>query len=258
MECNMSFLLGFLGTLIGIIVAVVIVIFCIFLGISKMVGVNNLKTLMTAARNAKNIEQEEYSRQKNVSGMTRLLEPEILKDFPDFNKSLLYGIIEKNLMKIFSSIENKAISEIENDKDMILMFSTLKAYIEDLKARNVDIKYDDVVFHEHAIKNYEKARGMATITTSTTIEYYYSNSVNRDNEEYSNIKKQTRYTCKFVYIYDEEKLGKNKKLFSIHCPNCGAPLTQFGNDIECEYCSSHIESINLKLWVMTSYKEDYK
>lgn len=37
----MSFLLGVLGTIIGIIVAVAIVIFCIFVGISKMVGINN-------------------------------------------------------------------------------------------------------------------------------------------------------------------------------------------------------------------------
>lgn len=254
----MSFLLGFLGTILGILVAVVIIIFCILSGVSKMVGVNNLKTLMAAARNAKNIAHEDYSRQKNVSGMTKLIEPEIIKDFSDFNKSLLYGIIEKNLMKIFSAIENKSISEIENDEDMVLIFSALEQYIEDLKIKNVEIKYDDVVFHEHAIKKYEKTQGMATITTSTTLEYYYSNSEKKNNEEYSNMKRQTRYTCKFVYIYDETKLGRNKKLFSIHCPNCGAPLTQFGDEVECEYCSSNVKSINLKLWKMSSYKEDYK
>lgn len=254
----MSFLLGFLGTILGILVAVVIIIFCIFTGVAKMVGLNNLKTLIAAARNAKNIVHEDYSRQKNVSGMTKLIEPEIIRDFSDFNKSLLYGIIEKNLMKIFSAIENKSISEIENDEDMVLMFSTLEQYIEDLKVRNVEIKYDDVVFHEHAIKKYEKTQGMATITTSTTLEYYYSNSEKKKNEEYGNMKRQTRYTCKFVYIYDETKLGRNKKLFSMHCPNCGAPLMKFGDSVECEYCSSNVKSINLKLWKMSSYKEDYK
>ena len=223
-----------------------------------MIGFNNLKSLIFAAKNSKSIREVEYSRQKNVSGMTKLLEPEIIKDFSDFNKSLLYDIIENNLMKIFKAIENKSTSEIKNDEDMILIFSTLQQYIEDLKNKNVDIKYNDVVFHEHAIKNYEKIQGMATITTSTTLEYYYSNSEKNNNEQYSNIKKQTRYTCKFVYIYDETKLGRNKKIFSIHCPNCGAPLTQFGNDMECQYCSSHFEPINLKLWKMSSYKEDYK
>lgn len=26
----------------------------------------------------------------------------------------------------------------------------------------------------------------------------------------------------------------------------------------CEYCSSYIEHVNLKIWKMSSYKEDYK
>lgn len=71
------------------------------------------------------------------------------------------------------------------------------------------------------------------------------------------MKKQTRYTCKFVYIYDENKIGKSKKNFSISCPNCGAPLKEIGN-YTCEYCSSHIEPVSLKMWKMSSFKEDYK
>ena len=140
---------------------------------------------------------------------------------------------------------------------MILIFSTLEDSIQELKVGNVEIEYNDVVFHRHAIKNYMKMQGMATITTSTTVEYYYKNS--QKDQTYNDIKKQTRYTCKFVYIYDENKIGEHKKVFLIRCPNCGAPLRKFNNgDIECEYCSSHLEPINLKLWKMSSYKEDYK
>ena len=78
-----------------------------------------------------------------------------------------------------------------------------------------------------------------------------------ENNEMSNLKKQTRYTCKFVYIYDENEIGNNRNSFSISCPNCGAPLIGIGNYV-CEYCSSQITPINLKTWKMSSYKEDYK
>ena len=253
----MSFLLGFIGTILGIIVAILIVIAIIVNRLDKAFGTANMKMLINAIKNHKQLAQEEYAREKNVNGMTKLIEPEIIRDFPEFNKNLLFNKVESNLRKIFNSIENKSINEIKNDEDLILIFSTLKEQIQDLKTRNVEIKYNDVVFHRHAIKKYMKTKGMATITTSTTLEYYYNDSEKDDT--YNNIKKQTRYTCEFVYIYDENKLGEYKKVFSIPCPNGGAPLKKFDNgDIECEYCSSNVKPINLKLWKMSSYKEDYK
>ena len=252
----MSFLLGFLGAIIGIIFIIIVIIVCIIIGVSKSVGINDLKTIFGAAKNAKQIAEEDAYRQKNVSGITKLLEPEILRDFPDFNKNLLYSIAESNLRKIFSAIENKSLAEIEKDEELILILPKLKEKIEDIKERKVEIKYDDIVFHENAIKKYEKVKGMATVTISTTLEYYYKNSDKKENL-CNNIKRQTRYTCEFVYIYDETKLEKKNNIIVINCPNCGAPLRNLELG-ECEYCSSHFEPINLKLWKMSSYKEDYK
>lgn len=252
----MSFLLGFLGAIIGIIFIIIVIIVCIIIGVSKSVGINDLKTIFGAAKNAKQIAEEDAYRQKNVSGITKLLEPEILRDFPDFNKNLLYSIAESNLRKIFSAIENKSLAGIDKDEELILILPKLKEEIEDIKERKVEIKYDDIVFHENAIKKYEKVKGMATVTISTTLEYYYKNSDKKENL-CNNIKRQTRYTCEFVYIYDETKLEKKNNIIVINCPNCGAPLRNLELG-ECEYCSSHFEPINLKLWKMSSYKEDYK
>ena len=252
----MSFLLGFLGAIIGIIFIIIVIILCIIIGVSKSVGINDLKTIFGAAKNAKQIAEEDAYRQKNVSGITKLLEPEILRDFPDFNKNLLYSIAESNLRKIFSAIENKSLAGIDKDEELILILPKLKEEIEDIKERKVEIKYDDIVFHENAIKKYEKVKGMATVTISTTLEYYYKNSDKKENL-CNNIKRQTRYTCEFVYIYDETKLEKKNNIIVINCPNCGAPLRNLELG-ECEYCSSHFEPINLKLWKMSSYKEDYK
>ena len=252
----MSFLLGFLGAIIGIIFIIIVIIVCIIIGVSKSVGINDLKTIFGAAKNAKQIAEEDAYRQKNVSGITKLLEPEILRDFPDFNKNLLYSIAESNLRKIFSAIENKSLAGIDKDEELILILPKLKEEIEDIKERKVEIKYDDIVFHENAIKKYEKVKGMATVTISTTLEYYYKNSDKKENL-CNNIKRQTRYTCEFVYIYDETKLEKKNNIIVINCPNCGAPLRNLEIG-ECEYCSSHFEPINLKLWKMSSYKEDYK
>ena len=159
----MEFLLGFLGAILGIVLVIVVIALVILKSVGKMVGINEMKTLIGVAKNTKQIAKEDAYRQKNVSGITKLLEPEILRDFPDFNKDLLYSIVESNLRKIFSAIENKSLAGIEKDDDLILLLPKLKEKIIDLKERNVDIKYDDIVFHENAIKSYIKKRGMATV-----------------------------------------------------------------------------------------------
>lgn len=251
----MSFLLGFLGACIGIIFIVAIIILIIYHWIKKTIGKNNMNELINAAKQAKTLEEQEYSRIKNVSGMTKLLEPEIIRDFPDFNKELLYSRVEANLIKIFSAIEEQSADTIKQDEELKLVVSNVEDKIKDLRQNNKIESYRDIKFHNHAIKQYMKQAGIATITISSTLEYYYKDE--KTEERFNKLKKQTRYTCKFIYIYDENKLGKTKVAFAMSCPNCGAPLKGIG-DYNCEYCSSHIEPINLKVWKMSSYKEDYK
>lgn len=253
----MSFLWGMLGVIVGILLVIIIIgiiIFIIYSKIKKSVGQANMKQIINAAKNVQNYEEEEYTRIKNVCGMTKLLEPEIIRDFPDFNKQLLYSIEETSLRKIFNALENKSISEIKEDSELILIVPKIKEKIEDMKSTNTTVKYDDIIFHEHAIKKYLKKQGAAVIETSTTLEYYYYNS---NNDKNKSSKKQTRYTCEFVYIYDESKFKSTQTVFTIHCPNCGAPIKNIKNQT-CEYCTSTIKPINLKLWKMSSYKEDYK
>ena len=187
----MSFILGLLGACLGIILAVAIIIGIILISLNKHLGAGSLKQILHAARNAKDIRNQEYSRIKN---------PQVLEQ------------------------------------------------IQDMKSRSIWAKYDGIVFHTHAIKNYEKNNGMATITTSSTIEYYYD--TNLEKEKYSDVKKQTRYTCKFVYIYDENKMETNNNVFVIRCPNCGAPLRSLKIN-ECEREISDLE-YNLK------YEDEYE
>ena len=76
----MSFILGLLGACLGIILAVAIIIGIILISLNKHLGAGSLKQILHAARNAKDIRKQEYSRIKNVSGMTKLMEPLILRE----------------------------------------------------------------------------------------------------------------------------------------------------------------------------------
>ena len=255
----MGFLLGFLGACLGIVAGVGIIAGAIYFKVRSMVGPADMKILKEAAKNARNVEQIEYSREKNVSGITRLLEPSIIRDFGDFNKDFLFSKVEKNLRKIFTALEDKNIEEIRKDDDLIYMFSQIRDKVKDLKDNNINVKYDDVQFHAHAIKDYQKSDGKATLTLLSTLGYYYSDDSDKKikKKHLENLKKETRYTTQFVYVYDETKFKYNQKAITISCPNCGAPLNKLGAG-NCQYCGTYIKPINLKGWYMVSYKEDYK
>ncbi len=250
--------MGFLGACLGILACLGIIILVIYIKLAKMFGHESIKEIASAIKNFRSIEQQEYTREKSINGMTKLLEPVIIRDFGDFNKDFLFSKVEKNLVKIFNAIEEKSVDDIRNDNELIYMYSAIRDKITDLKNDNINIKYDEVIFHRHAIKSYLKSSGKATITISSTLEYYYSNDSNRRLEKkFKDLKKQTRYTTEFVYVYDETQFKYNQKAFTISCPNCGAPLQQLGAG-NCQYCGTYIEPINLKNWYMISYKEDYK
>lgn len=255
----MSFLSILLIIILILILAILITILVIFNGVKKTVGVGTLSSIFSAIRNRKYLEMTEYARIKNVSGMTKLVEPLVLEDFSDFNKNVLYQKVESNLQKIFNALENKSTDNIKNDDELIMLYKNIEEKINDLISCNLSVKYDGVKFHTHALKRYYKSKDMATIEVSSSVEYYYDEQGN-DNVKISkkikDVKKQTRYTTKFVYIYDESKFNYEEMGFTISCPNCGAPISGIKNK-KCSYCSSHIEPINLKSWKMIAYSEDY-
>jgi len=251
----MDFFLSMLGGFAGIILAIVIIILIIYIKVKEIVGTRNMKELKNAISNVSNLKKEEYAREKNVKGMTKLLEPEIIRDFPEFNKDLIFSVCESNLRKIFNSIEALDATSINNDGEFIYLREKINQQIEDMKSNNMKEKFDNIEFNRHAIMAYNKNNGKATIKISTTLSYYYKTN-RTDKKSYEDIKKQTRYTSEFVYVYDERKFEKNQVTFSVLCPNCGAPLRGLKSKF-CEYCGNHIEKINLKIWKMSSYKEDY-
>ncbi len=253
--------MDFIFMLVLILILIILVIlFVIFNKVEKIIGNFNLHAIFNAMKNINSLEATEYSRIKDVSGMTKLVEPLILKDFSDFNKNLLYQKVESNLLKIFNALEEKSIKSIENDADLIMIYHNIDEKIKDLNSCNLSIRYDAVKFHKHALKRYYKSEGMATVEISSTLEYYYKEMGNDNiklSKKIKNVKKQTRYTTKFAYIYDESNFDANKVNFSINCPNCGAPINNI-KERTCLYCSSYVEPINLKVWKMIEYKEDYK
>ena len=242
----------FFGTIIGIIIFLMLVILIIYIKLKckvKEFGFTNLKSLM---KDIKSGEDNYKYNHKSVSGMTKLLKPTIEKDFPSFNESELFNMTETSLRTVFNTLEAKQLTG-----KLPLLNEQLRQIIEDYKTNNISVRYDDVSFHAFAIKDYYKKSGVATLQVSTSLEYYYKKE--KDNhivENYSDYKKQTSFTVNFIYVYDITQIKDYTRVIGITCPNCGAPVKDLGNKV-CRYCNTAIEDVNLKNWLVSSYKEDY-
>lgn len=210
-----------------------------------------MNSIGDVAEEMERIRQEDSTKIKSISGMTALLLPNIRADFPEFNEEELYSKAESSLRQIFNAIENKDIKMVEK---LPLMRDSISQKIHDYESNNITERFDDIVFHKFSLFQYEKKDGVATITVSIALEYYYQKKQNdKVLEDFTKYKRQTRYQCKFIYIYDETKVG-DAKVLAINCPNCGAAIKVLGHKY-CDYCGSAVQEVNLKSWEFSSYKE---
>lgn len=249
----MNGLIIFFGVVLGVLIfltALVLIVKNKIKNILNKFGYNNLNQIQEQIKQG---ELAYKTEPKYVTGMTKLLIPRIVQDFPNFSENELYNKVETDLLSIFNSLENQ---KLENNSGLVLIKEKLNQKIEDMKENKVIEKYDDIKFHRHALKYYKNKDGVLNISVSTSLEYYYIKKINGKLINKDEYKKQTVYTTEYIYVYDLNKISKNQNLIGINCPNCGAPVKDLGNKV-CRYCNSGLEDINLKAWNIAIYKEEY-
>ena len=248
----MGFIYGLLGAILGIII-VLIVFFLILVHKIRKLG---FKAHTLAGLKEEISELTDYG-PKQISGMTNVYLPQILKDFKDFNLNELCLLVEKSIRQTLSAIENKNLG-ILNDTDFNLINKKFKFQLEDLIKSDIIYTYDDINFHKHAIKSYSYNNGTATIEVCTSLEYFYSKTIDGEIVEHSSRKKQVRYTTKFVYIVNNDAYKKDINIYGLNCPNCGAVIHSLGAK-KCSYCktSLNIQVVDLlKCWKLIECNEN--
>lgn len=246
----LAFLLGLLGVLVGIALAILVIYLFIRRAFSK-IGVSAGDLIKVKNE----IENEEINRPKQIGGMTNIFLPQIVKDIKNFSLDEIYLLTEKSLRTIFNAIENKDI-ELLNDKDFNLINNKLKLQLQDLIDSDIIYKYDDIVFHKHAIKSYTKDSGVYKLVITSSLEYYYKKIKDGKDIDNKGHKVQTSYNTTFVYIRDKASYEKDVNIYGLNCPNCGAVINSLDTK-NCSYCHTglNIEVIDLlKCWKIIDYK----
>ena len=183
---------------------------------------------------------------KSVSGMTRIFEPQIQRDFPDFNLVQFKNKAEN--MLVSASLIRDASEELK---------AQVENRIEMNRSEGIREVYEKIRIHRTEISNYEKKQGKCIITFQSAVEHlHYKKKDGTVVSGDENRLEQTKYNVEVMYIQDE-KIAKIDNAVGTTCPHCGAPVTNLGA-MYCEYCGLAITPINLKVWTLHRFYEvDY-
>ena len=192
---------------------------------------------------------------KSVSGMTRIFEPQIQKDFPDFNLVQFKNKAENMLISALQAISAGSVSLLRETSNELT--EQVRNQIQANAAEGVTETYRQIHIHRTEITNYVKREGKCIITFQSAVEYFhYKEKEGRVTDGDKERKQQTKYNIEVMYIQNE-KLAKLDNAVGTTCPNCGAPIVKLGA-LYCEYCGTAVTPINLKVWTLHRYYEvDY-
>lgn len=182
---------------------------------------------------------------KSVSGMTRLMEPQIMRDFPDFSWEEFKHRAENMLISALLAITSGDVTTIVDASDTLK--EQIRNRIGDNEASGVKENFEQIKIHQTEISNYHKEKGTCVITIQSSVEYFYSKM--RGDELIAGSKErktQTKYNTELIYIQDSD-LAEFDNAIGVSCPNCGAPIKELG-EMRCEYCGTKVTPVNTKVW----------
>lgn len=207
------------------------------------------------AEGLKKIDDTVAETPKSVSSMTRLMEPQIVRDFPDFVWEEFRHKAENMLTSAFLAISANDIRRLQGASADVQ--AQVRNCIAENEAAGIQETYTQIRIHQTEIAGYHKKDGKCTITIQSAVEYYHCKIQDGHVTEGSKERKeQAKYNMELLYIQDSDKADGNA--LGTVCPCCGAPVRTLGHMV-CEYCGSAVTPVNTKIWELHKYYEvDYR
>jgi len=192
---------------------------------------------------------------KSVSSMTRLMEPQIVRDFPEFTWEEFKHKAENMLTSAFLAISTENPDSLVDASDDIK--KQIQNKIQENQANFVKENYSDIQIHQTEIANYRKSNGKCVITIQSAVGYLFYKMQNGKVIAGDQTRKtQTKYNMELIYIQDSD-IADIDNAVGATCPNCGAPIKNLGSKF-CEYCGLGVTPLNIKVWSLHKFYEvDY-
>lgn len=109
---------------------------------------------------------------KSVSGMTRLMEPQIKRDFPEFVWEQFKRMSERVLVSALCAITTEDIYKLDREASDEVR-QQVQVRIDSNEAAGFTEHFDEIRVHQTEISNYVKRDGRCVISIQSAVEYFY-------------------------------------------------------------------------------------
>ena len=179
----------------------------------------------------KDAQVREHTVPKSLSSIEGLLMPQITKDFPDYNASVIAERVKADARLFYESAIK---GEVLFDKGTSLPCRQNMQLPDDVAG--------GVLIHRAALAAYVKQGRDRQLNYQVSAQYD-----DKNGETW-----QKRLTLKYIAAYTEDFTDD---IHVIKCPNCGAPVPTVGDKV-CRYCGAALKTASGYGWVLTSIKQD--
>lgn len=174
------------------------------------------------------IQEEEVP--KSLNAMDELLYPQILRDFPEYNRAVLENRVREDTMTFYESAM----------KGEYLYKDRTAASLRDKIVFPDDVR-SGIVIHRTALSAYDSRGRDKLITYQASVQYE-----GKDDRRH-----QKRLILKYIAAYDND-FSDNIEV--LKCPNCGAPVPTMGEKV-CRYCGAALKTSAGMGWVLINAQE---
>ncbi|MBR0135838.1 MAG: zinc ribbon domain-containing protein [Clostridia bacterium] len=167
---------------------------------------------------------------KSLAAMDSLLLPQILKDFPEYNPSVIIDRVKADAKLYYESAK----------EGRILFEQGISTALRESMSLPEGVA-GGIVVHRAALTGYD-TRGRDRLIT-------YQAAVKYDDDR--GTPHQKRLTLRYIAASTDDFANE---IEMIKCPNCGAPVPTVGEKV-CRYCGTALVTSAGLGWVLTSVKE---
>ena len=191
----------------------------------------------------------------SLSAMERIYGPMIQRDFPELNLEELKQRAERLTYTTLTAIDQENPTALSESPE--LYRTQVRQYLDSLASAGVHERFTDITLHRIVLSNYKKQAGTCRISFQIAVGAEYQKT-SRDQQILAggDSKTQFLFEIEALYVQDGDSLDSNAaESLAFNCPNCGAPVSGLG-DLQCQYCGSSIEPVNIKVWTFASFQAD--
>ena len=215
----------------------------------------------------------------SLSGMERIYAPMIQRDFPELNLEELKHRAERLAYTTLTAIDQENPSLLSESSEMYR--TQVELHLASLASAGRRERFSDITLHRIVLSNYQKQAGTSRISFQLAVGANYK-LANRMADQHAGDAdeqlplsavdqqldravdrqidiadgrgmRQFAFEIEALYVQDLDALATDMTdARAFNCPNCGAPVPGLG-DLQCQYCGSAIEPINIKVWTFSRF-----